>query len=478
MLNLEKAVLKPSKVCVNIYDAMLLSGAILGFGTSLMLAGSLDKASKAALSTVGMAGLIGYTVNAKVNEKTRRVSRAIDQVQWESLKYHLKENEMAYRLQAETEGTQRKVDMIIEKSQPWAWWYWAKRVGVTENMPPVEQLTSEHTEQPANAIAPRPMVSTEFVDFVEEAPDLVGDFAGVMKNSLIVGVPGSGKGLFVSNALGQVQARGDTTVFYLDPKNDPKESGYFEGRVDFCFRLPKGVLGSQPEEILTWLENCLAVYEEYQDSDRKLLILDELTAVMKKLKSISSKAVNWLEEKISTYCASGDSAGIVFWGIGQNAHNTGTGMDGGTKSQLIPVALISTHQLSASQALMKADFIPADKRLNSDEIKLLCQQSPIGRAVFHGGLNQWFPMPVLPNPSGYDRDNRKWMEKPQEQARTQDVPPPVTLRDIESVLIEWMRSLDELPPPDDVRAKWEEITGQRLNDDQLANLLKTLGLEE
>jgi hypothetical protein len=344
-------------------------------------------------------------------------------------------------------------------------------------MPPLQDLTAESVEQ---SIAPITSANTDFVTFEQEVPDLVRTLADDMKNTLIVGVPGSGKGLFVSNALGHVQSRGDTTIFYVDPKNDPKETGYFKGRVNYCYRLPKGVVRSSADEVFAWLEQCLADYEAFDaKGQRKLLVIDELTACMKKLNSIGKKAVDWLEEKISTYAASGDSEGITIWGIGQNAHNTGTGMDGGTKSQLTPIAIISVKQLPASQSLQKADFIPSDKKLNSDDIKGICQGSEIGRAIFHGGLNQWFPMPVLPNPSGYDRDNRKQIEVESQDKAVQTVvldKPVKPLSQIEEEMIEWMQSLDELPSPEQVKAQWEQLSGKALTSSQLKAILKGLGL--
>ncbi|MEH2086964.1 hypothetical protein [Nostoc sp.] len=94
---------------------------------------------------------------------------------------------------------------------------------------------------------------------------------------------------------------------------------------------------------------------------------------------------------------------------GQNGHNSGIGFDGGEKSIFTPYVIVSEEQLSASEQVLRAQIIPNDKRLKSDEIKALCQKSPVKRAIFHGGLNEWFPMPEMKNYSGYDRDNRTFL---------------------------------------------------------------------
>ncbi len=56
-------------------------------------------------------------------------------------------------------------------------------------------------------------------------------------------------------------------------------------------------------------------------------------------------------------------------------------------------------------------MIPSDKKPSTAQIQSLCQKSPVGRAIFYGGLNEWFPMPKLPNYSGFDRDNRRFINE-------------------------------------------------------------------
>jgi hypothetical protein len=286
--------------------------------------------------------------------------------------------------------------------------------------------------------------------------------------------------------LGFVQARGDTTVFYLDPKNDEKETGYFEGRVNRLYRLDDGIVDSSPEQTKEWLEKCLSDYESFKvtaDKPRKLIVVDELTALMEALEELGSKDLKWFKRKINTYVASGDSRGITFWGIAQNGHNTGVGMDGGEKSQLTPIALISVKQLSASQGLQRADFIPSDKKLSSDEIKEICSQSEIGRAIFHGGLNQWFPMPTLPNPSGYDRDSRTFVkEQPTNTESDRSNTPNRSLEKPEEQDIQlsdqwyqdlqfWAISLVREPTPQELAQKFLELTGYELVSEGLQELL-------
>lgn len=486
LFQFERSTFRKTKILASVYDAMFLSSTVLGFGIPLLLSGSLHKIPKAALTSLGMSGAGCYTIASKVHERIRKVDDCAEAAQFKAVKVQLAEEEQVAQLEAAIEGSTRKVELILNKSQPWAWGWWAKRAGVEANMPPLQELTSEAVEQP---VPSEPVVvDTNFIEFIEEIPNPAKVLAGDLKNSLIVGVPGAGKGLLISNAIGYVQERKDTTVFYLDPKNDPKESGYFEGRVNHLYRLPKGILKSTPYEVYDWLYKSLTAYEETPCSTpKRLLVIDELTACMKKLAGVPAKVTGtlkgdaWLEEKIGVYVSSGDSFGITVWGVAQNGHNTGVGMDGGAKSQITPIAIISSKQLSASQALQKADFIPGDKKLSSEEIGVICSKSEIGRAIFHGGANKWFPMPTLPNPSGYNRDKCSYnKQQPGGNSINTVVEKPdyKTLDQVMDCMMEWMQSLDELPTPNQVREQWEELSGKPLNDTQLVLILKQLGLEE
>ena len=243
-----------------------------------------------------------------------------------------------------------------------------------------------------------------------KVPDLPSLLAKSLKISLIVGTPGSGKGIFVSNALDALKhnSQRPTTIFYLDPKNDPKEDGYFQGRVDDdkLFRLD--AMTADAEEVYEWAINSLASYDAFDcGTGIKLIVFDELKLVMSILGNVKG-AVGWLVTKLSAYSTSGESRGIVLWGISQSAH-TRAGFDGSDRSIFVPVFIVDGRNISASEGLLACKMIPSDRRISSVEIKRLCEKSPVNRAIFYGGTNKWYPMPKLENFSGFDRDSRTFI---------------------------------------------------------------------
>jgi hypothetical protein len=272
-------------------------------------------------------------------------------------------------------------------------------------------------DNPVAAFTDIPAIETQSVNFDKPAPNLIESITKRLVNTLIVGVPGVGKGIFVSNALEAL--KGKATVFYIDPKDDPKETAYFDGRVHKLYR--KNIAECDPEETYEWVKSCLAAYDAFDaGTGIKLLVFDELAAAYSMLQNVKG-AVMWLKSKMIAYASSGSSRGIIIWGISQNAHVSGIGFDGGARSIFTPIILISGDNIAASEQILAAQIIPSDKRINSTQIALLCGKSPVNRAVFHGQINDWVAMPELPNLSGFNRDKREFNEgfNPKDKVVTQ-----------------------------------------------------------
>ncbi|AFY45735.1 hypothetical protein [Nostoc sp. PCC 7107] len=236
--------------------------------------------------------------------------------------------------------------------------------------------------------------------------DLIGHIARKVTNMLWVGVPGSGKGITISNAIDAIKRlHPGIHIFYIDPKGDEKETGYFNGRVDTLKRAK--ILEMSPAEAVNWVKECFTEFQKI--SGPKLIILDEGTAVCSKFKNAKGE-IGWLKDKIISYCSCGDSSGWYFWIVVQNGSTDDLGISGGLRSQLTSVALVSPDKVPAYSAMIATQLIPSDRKITSTQVMEIAAQSPVGRAVYYGGINEWFPMPQLKNFSGYDRDTNKFID--------------------------------------------------------------------
>ncbi|WP_242055907.1 hypothetical protein [Nostoc flagelliforme] len=175
----------------------------------------------------------------------------------------------------------------------------------------------------------------------------------------------------------------------------------------------------------------LGMGTEFQNiSGSKLIILDEGTAVCSKFKNTKGE-IGWLKDKIISYCSCGDSSGWHFWIVVQNPHTDDLGISGGLRSQLTSVALVHPDNVPAYNAMIATQLIPSDRKITSTQVMEIAAQSPVGRAVYYGGINEWIPMPLLKNFSGYDRDTKQFVNfapsnKQTSQAETNSSSKPTT----------------------------------------------------
>ncbi|MBD2535780.1 hypothetical protein H6G97_43085 [Nostoc flagelliforme FACHB-838] len=259
------------------------------------------------------------------------------------------------------------------------------------------------------AEASHPLTNTEISTYTSTPNtnyDLIGHIAKKVTNMLWVGVPGSGKGITISNAIDAIKRlHPGIHIFYIDPKGDEKETGYFKGRVD-TFKRAK-ILEMSPVEAVLWVKECFTEFQNISGS--KLIILDEGTAVCSKFKNTKGE-IGWLKDKIISYCSCGDSSGWHFWIVVQNPHTDDLGISGGLRSQLTSVALVHPDNVPAYNAMIATQLIPSARKITSTQVMEIAAQSPVGRAVYYGGINEWIPMPLLKNFSGYDRDTKNFID--------------------------------------------------------------------
>ncbi|MGI8502063.1 MAG: type IV secretory system conjugative DNA transfer family protein [Hassallia sp.] len=232
--------------------------------------------------------------------------------------------------------------------------------------------------------------------------DILGEMTQRIGNTIVIGIPGSGKGMLISNALRIAKRKHpNLKVFVIDPKNDPKEAGYFNS----CDVLKSfACMDAKPSVVAAWTEDCFNKYSEYaQQNERTLLIVDEGTMLGNKLQQAKSTL---LVDKLTSYTSGGDSAGRNVWFLMQSPYVGGASLNLSTTSQMTSIVIAFSENIGALDQWKGSKIF---KNLSLDTVRDLVKVSPIGRAIYYGKTGEWYTMPELENHSGYNRDKREYL---------------------------------------------------------------------
>lgn len=265
----------------------------------------------------------------------------------------------------------------------------------------------------ADFFAPSPTVNTApsavgvATRVVEPTPEPVIDVAKYIVDHLysyaIIAPSGGGKAILLSNVVrGIKQQRPDMHLFLVDPKNDPREAGYWEGTVDTWKRSNFQSMSGSAKS--AWIE---AAMREYRDLPApKLLIMDEATMQFSHMltdRALHSEAKSFL----TAIGSSGNSQENYVFIVGHSGNLSDYGISGGTMSSFRKIYIAPNNNVEAIQQLGLTTFCGGRYGESQvQEILSIAQQSPVNRAVYIGALNKWQPMERMPNHSGFDRDNR------------------------------------------------------------------------
>ena len=257
----------------------------------------------------------------------------------------------------------------------------------------------------------------------------------------VVGVPGAGKGMFVSNLLRLArQHHPHLHIFVMEGKGDAKEAGYWQGVAD-DIRSIEG-LGASPVSIVAWINGCLEDFKAIEGP--KLLVFDEVTYLYKVWQTTEKESFeDYVQYKIGL-SSMGDSLQNYIWEIGQVSNAKDLGVTAGIRSLFKPIAIVSNHDRRAANALLGTKFVPLPED-GRKAVMQMCDRSDCGRAVYDYVNDCWQPMPQLPNLSGFDRDTRSFsQESPAPEA------PETTQPDIRADL-ERLLSVDSPEPAREVK---------------------------
>jgi len=232
--------------------------------------------------------------------------------------------------------------------------------------------------------------------------DIISEMSDRINNTIVIGIPGSGKGMLVANAIREIKRKHPgIKVFVIDPKAEPKEAGYY----DVCDVIKSfACMDAKPSTVAVWAESA---FDEYalcaQQNERTLLIVDEGTMLGNKLNQAKSTL---LVDKLTSYTSGGDSAGRNVWIMLQSPYVTGASLNLSTTSQMTSIVIAFSENIGAIAQWKSAKIF---QQLSLDEVSSLVEASPTGRAIYYGKTGKWYMMPLLTNYSGYDRDNREYL---------------------------------------------------------------------
>lgn len=256
-----------------------------------------------------------------------------------------------------------------------------------------------------------PFDAPKETQFYDVAKDLGGDHANKIfpQNSLIVGTPGAGKGIVVSNAVRAIKAQfPELIVVGIDPKADPDEDGLWEtGTHSYTHVFRKAVIDLSPDEIAEWVAVAIHSFKQLPKSSPALLVFDELLAINSSFKELDKnskfKSVPpWMSTYLTHLISLGDSSGKWFWGVTQAADDKSLPFDTSVRNNLRSVAIVSMHNLGAVQGLLRTDVIPSGQK-SIESIQENVDASPVSRAFYDRKTNRWYPMLRLKN-YGKDRN--------------------------------------------------------------------------
>ena len=282
-------------------------------------------------------------------------------------------------------------------------------------LPAVETPQSQSESLPAEIATSSPIGTQTRLNAVEanvssdgNSPALFNpaiDLGQNPQSALIAGVPGSGKGILVSNAVRVLRQNHQALkVMMIDPKGDPKEKGYWAPVTD-VYRSMNLMDCDDPDEGASWLLACMDEFRKLPAP--KLLIFDEMLAASVEISLAHKdfKAPQRMKKFVSGIIAQGDSQAVWLWAMSQSVQVADLGFGGGVRGNLRVIGIISPKNTTAIEALTSTRLIPPPTG-GMDELREIMKASPVDRAFYDGKLSRWLPMPKLENHSGFDRDNR------------------------------------------------------------------------
>jgi hypothetical protein len=351
-------------------------------------------ATVAVMSTPITGALVAAYVLWTAVEKGRSQSKNFDAVDKGAIAHVLEESEFrAYARQVGSEKLNEELTFALQEDYKLS----DTAMDYLENAGITTELTHELP------LLPTTLTTTSGDYNPQYSIDLPEELTNRITNTIIVGVPGSGKGMMLANSIRAIKKKfPGHKIFMIDPKGDGDEAAYFDGIVD-RFEANECEHWSA-SEVINWIKWCFGQYHEYAEKNGKcLLILDEIVVVG--LKFVEEKD-DFLKDQISVLASFGDKKGKNIWVCSQTPFVKPLGLDINTVALMTTVGIVRDSGIMAQWNKAGLKFA----KVSPAEITLLIKKSEEeigqgrGRAIYFSKTGKWYAMPKMVNYSSYDRD--------------------------------------------------------------------------
>lgn len=282
---------------------------------------------------------------------------------------------------------------------------------------------------PFQTADPKTETVSAIVQPISEAIDIVQAIIENMFSFAIIGAPGSGKGFVGSHVWRAAQSQLGLKIFAIEPKNDPKERGYWE-TCECIYRGtsadPSATFGElSADEKTAWILGSIVTYRQWVRSiDRAphILVFDEATVLMGHAQT-DKKLFAEIRGLLSHLTSSGNSMGHYIFLLGHIPNLSVYGLSGGEMACLKNVYLYSQKQTDIKNLLAAGNTTYFGSKFGTEklsEIQSIADRSECHRAFYLGQTNQWYPMKKLPNLCGYDRDSKTFLNGQDTQSKKTD----------------------------------------------------------
>jgi hypothetical protein len=279
------------------------------------------------------------------------------------------------------------------------------QVPIKSTLSPGSPITDTNHQQPPQFPAIVPLVP-QVVPIQPNTPppsfDLIGEMSKAPENILIIAPSESGKGIVIGNLIAAFKASTDCSVTAIDPKGADTEGGFF-AQCDRVHRFKSQLLGRYG--IIAETKRGWKMFEDecikWAGIKPCFILIDEMLVIGGCFKKASD---TFLQDKIASLVSMGRSQRQFCWIATQYPQLDKLGIDGGIAGQMELLMIARHKNINLLKGWVKYDLT---KLVKFDDAVSCCDDSPVNRAVCW--RNDWYPMPLMQNHSGFDRESNTWV---------------------------------------------------------------------